>query len=80
MTTKELKEKVRVEWRGYGSYKVTIEYRGKFYSCTSNNSSAYDRIRGDEDDVPDRALRHFYTKKGALQALYDECKRWHDLP
>lgn len=80
MTTKELKEKVRVEWRGYGSYKVTIEYRGKFYSRPSNNENAYDRITGYADDVPDRAVRSFYTYKGALQALWNECKRWHDLP
>lgn len=75
MTTKELKEKVRVEWRGYGSYKVTISFRGKEYTCITHNSEAYDRIReGEEGDDG------YYTYKQALLALWNECKRWHDLP
>ena len=79
MTTQELRDRITIKWKGYGSYKVTIEYRGKIYSCTSHNSLAYDRIRGYVDDVPDRVVRDFYTYKGALQSLYDECKRANDL-
>jgi hypothetical protein len=79
MNTKELRRHITIQWKGYGSYKVTIEYRGRFYSCTSHNSLAYDIITGYADDVPDRAVRDFYTYKGALQSLYDECKRANGL-
>ena len=79
MTTQELRGRITIQWKGYGTYKVTIEYRGKFYSCTSHNSLAYDRITGYADEVPDRAVYDFYTYKGALQALFDECKRANDL-
>lgn len=75
MNTEELRRHITIQWKGYGSYKVIIKYRGKFYYCTSHNSLAYDRITGYADEVPDRAVRNFYTYKGALQALYDECKR-----
>ena len=79
MTTQELRSRITVRWKGYGTYKVTIEYRGKFYSCTSHNSLAYDRITGYAYEVPDRAVKDSYTYKGALQALFDECKRANDL-
>lgn len=79
MTTQELRGRITIQWKGYGTYKVTIEYRGKCYSCTSHNSLAYDRIKGYADEVPDRALKDFYTYKGALLALYDECKRANNL-
>ena len=79
MTTKELRERITIQWKGHGSYKVSITYKGKVYSCTSHNSMAYDRIRGYADEVPDRAVHDFYTYKGALQALYDECKRANEL-
>ena len=79
MTTQELRDRITIQWKGYGTYKVTIEYCGKSYSCTSHNSLAYDRITGYADEVPDRAVRDFYTYKGALQALFDECKRANDL-
>lgn len=77
MTTQELIGRVTIQWKGCGSYRVTIEYRGKFYSCTSHNSLAYDRIKDYES--PERAVRYSYTYKGALQTLYDECKRVNDL-
>jgi hypothetical protein len=79
MSKDELKSRISIQWKGYGTYKVTIEYRGKFYSCTSHNSLAYDRIKGYADDISDRSVRDFYTYKGALQALWDECKRINDL-
>ena len=75
MTTQELKDRITIKKKGYGTYQVTIEYRGKIYSCTSHDSLAYDRIQGYAYDVPDRAVKDFYTYKGALQALYDQCKR-----
>jgi hypothetical protein len=74
MTTKELKDRITIRFSGYGNYKVTIEYRGKLYSCTSNNTLARDRITGYADEVPDRAIKDFYTFKGALLAFYNECK------
>ena len=63
MSKDELRSRITIRWKGYGTYKVTIEYRGKLYSCTSHNSLAYDRI----------------DEKGALQAFWDECKRANDL-
>lgn len=78
MKTEELRSRIDIQSCGYGSYKVTIEYRGKFYKCTSHNSLAYDRIRECEY-VPDKAVKDFYTYKGALKSLWDECKRNNDL-
>jgi hypothetical protein len=75
MTTQELRGRITIQWKGYGTYKVTIEYRGKFYSCTTHDSLAYDRITGYAYEVPDMAVKGSYTYKGALQALFDECKR-----
>lgn len=79
MTTQELRERISIKWRGYGSYRITIDFRGKMYSCTSHNSLAYDRINGYADEVSDRVVECSYTYKGALQALYDECKRANGL-
>lgn len=79
MTTQELRERISIEWRGYGSYRITIDFRGKMYSCTSHNSLAYDRINGHAHEVSDREEQGYYTYKGALQALYDECKRANGL-
>lgn len=79
MTTQELRERISIEWRGYGSYRITIDFRGKMYSCTSHNSLAYDRIKGYADEVLDRVEKCGYTYKGALQSLYDECKRANGL-
>ena len=61
-----------------GRYMVEIYYRGKFYSCHSNNSLAWDRINSD-DTTPARRLDGFYTLKSALKAFYDECKRKNGL-
>ena len=80
MTTKELKERVDIRRSiGYDIYKITITYRGRNYECSTNNSLAYDRITGYADDVPVKATHNFYTYKGALEALYDECKRKNAL-
>lgn len=79
MNTEKLRRRISIRWKGYGTYRITIEYRGKTYSCTSHNSLAYDRIRGYADSVSDRTVRDFYTFKGALKALWDECKRANGL-
>ena len=79
MTTQELRDRITIQRTGYGTYKTTIEYRDKFYSCTTHNSLAFDRIRGYAYDVPDKAVKDFYTYKGALQALWDECKQRNGL-
>lgn len=70
MKKEELQRKIRIEWKGYSSYKITIEYRGKDYNCISNNSLAYDSwlIGGGE-----------YTEKQALMAFWNECKRKNNL-
>ena len=82
MTTRELRDRVRVTKCGYGQYEVRIKYRGKEYRCQSNNSTAYDSlpsgrgmwINGYEED-PDAPM----TGKQALQSFYDECKRKSNL-
>ena len=79
MNAQELRDRITIQLSGYCCYKVTIKYRGKEYTCHSINSLAYDRIRGYADEVPDRAVRDFYTYKGALKSLYDECKRANGL-
>lgn len=77
MTTKELREKTNIQWCGYGQYKVTITYKGREYSCHSNNSPAYDRI--DDPDHGERWEYCGYTNHKAWQAFYDECKRKNNL-
>lgn len=57
-----------------GRYYVEIYLRGRFYSCFSNNSPAWDRVHCD-DYTPARAVLGGYTLKGAFRALYNECKR-----
>lgn len=70
MTTQELQDRLTVRWNGYGSYRVTIYYRNKRYTCNSHNSMAYDAMRGSTNG---------YTYKQALQSFYDECKMLNDL-
>lgn len=77
MTLKELRERTRVEWCGYGQYKVTITFHGKEYTCHSNNSLAWDRL--DDDNYRDNEVSGNYTNKGAWMAFYDECKRKNSL-
>ena len=72
MTEKELKSRMEVRWIGYGSYKITIYYRKKWYSCTSHNSLAY-------DDMDEHENNSYYTSKQAYQTLWDECKRANGL-
>mgnify|MGYP000132211655 CR=1 FL=1 len=53
--------------------KVTIEYRGKQYSCTTTDSLAYDRYLDDD------AKGKLYTARTACLALWRECKRKNNL-
>lgn len=78
MNTKELRRRITIQWKGCGNYKVAIEYRGEFYSCTSHNSLAYDRIKNC-DVYSDKVEVYGYTYKQALLSFYDECKRANDL-
>lgn len=75
MTTQELKSRITTRFSGYGHYKVTIEYRGKEYSCITTNMSAIDRIGDDEVRLKD----WYPTEKQALLALWDECKLANNL-
>jgi CTP:phosphocholine cytidylyltransferase-like protein len=74
MTTAQLSQRIIADrTHSYGHYKVTIEYRGKKYSCTTTDSMAYDRYN-DED-----AKRGHYTQRDALKCLWNECKRKNNL-
>lgn len=78
MNTEELKRRITIQWKGYGNYKITIEYRGKCYSCTSHNSLAYDRMNS-YNFYLDKVSAYGYTYKQAWRAFYDECKRANKL-
>lgn len=79
MTTKQLESRISTRWGCYGTHETTIEYRGKRYTCRTNNTLATDRISGYADEVSDKTVKGFYTYKGALKALWDECKRVNQL-
>lgn len=77
MTLKELSNKVDVRYEnGHGCYRVLIDYRGKYYSCTTNDSMAFDVISAwKRDDIPAWG----YTPKQAYEVLWNECKRKNGL-
>lgn len=78
MTLDELRRRIKVERdKGFNLYKITITYRGKEYTCKSNNSLAWDRL--DDDNYRDNEVNGFYTNKGAYLAFYEECKRKNNL-
>lgn len=73
MTTAKLLNRIDVRKTiGYGSYKVTIEFRGKKYTCISNDSQAYDRHLDEES-------KGGCTQKDALKSFWNECKRKNNL-
>ena len=74
MTIKQLLEHISVSWKGYGLYEVEITFRGKTYTCGSNNSHAWDDRNWEPGDGS-----HYYTKKQALQSFWDECCRKNHL-
>jgi hypothetical protein len=79
MKTRELQDRVRFIKTGYGTFKVTIEYKGQEYSCTTHNTLAIDRINGSDDWGSDLEIHCGYTLKQAYMALWDECKRANDI-
>jgi hypothetical protein len=75
MTTAQLSQRIIADrTSSYGHYKVTIQYRGKEYSCISTDSMAYDRYN--DEYAKGRGI---YTQKDALQSLWSECKRKNNL-
>lgn len=73
MTLKQLEERVSWSWCGYGTYEVTITYRGKQYHCKCHDTLA-------NDDYQSEGHRSYYkTDKQCLMAFYDECKRKNNL-
>lgn len=69
MTEEQLRERITIKRLQQCSYKVTIVYRGREYSCVSHNSLAW-------DDLGSEYHRSFYkTDKQCLEAFYEECKR-----
>lgn len=78
MTTRELRDRITIQKTGYGHWKVTIEYRGRRYSCTTTNSLAVDDTQLEEWERRKNTCG-YSTCKQAYQALYDECKRANDL-
>lgn len=75
MTTQELLNRIDAcTTTSYGHYKVTIQYRGKKYSCITTNSEAYDRYNDEE-----RKGNRYYSQLDALKDLWRECKRKNNL-
>lgn len=79
MTLKELKSKVKIKKLFFGKYLVTIIYKGKKYSCFSNNNFAYKRISLYNGCLNYKIERFFYTLKNAYLTFYDECKAKNGL-
>ena len=75
MTTQELRSRIHTSFSGYGQWKVSIRFRNNWYSCTTNNSMAIDRMNDDDIDHE----RYYVTTKQALIALWDECKSKNSL-
>ena len=73
MTKKELKERVELGVCVRGHFKVTITYRGRKYTCTSDNTYLYDIIESEGSDYPMKGVRN------ALDSLYFECKMRNGL-
>lgn len=74
MTTKELYDKMTIGCCAGGQFTVTIEFRGKHYSCKSNDTMAYDCLRSHDGE-----LVWYASEKQALLALWNECKRANNL-
>lgn len=73
MKLEELRSRVTHELACTGTYRVTIEYRGKFYHCFSHNTLAVDRIWHTDDDGEPRRVVCGYTEKQAYLSLWREC-------
>jgi len=72
MKTAELSKRITAErTSSYGHYKVTIQYRGKQYTCLSTDSMAYDRYN-DEDSQRG-------VQRDSLKSFWNETKRKNNL-
>ena len=78
MTLEQLQNRIDFSWVGYGTYEVTMQYRGKTLWAITHDTLAIDRINSD-DCTPPRQVVGYYTLKGAYQALYNQIKRNNDL-
>lgn len=78
MKTRDLENKIYVGVCLSGQFTIRIEYRGRQYSCKSNNTLAYDRYKN-SDYFFDKQPMYGYTYKQALQSMFDECKRKNNL-
>lgn len=74
MTLNQLKNKVHVTWKGYGTFETEIVFRGKKYRTITHNAPAYDRIK-DAGFVSDVSSICGLTLKQAYQRLWNECVR-----
>jgi hypothetical protein len=77
MTLQELEERVNVRRICTAQYKVTITYRGKEYTCKSNDTLAYDTLVSYWNG--DRVGYFYRSEKQAYMAFYNECKRANGL-
>lgn len=68
MNFEQLNQRVKWQWVGYGTYKVTIIYNRKQYTCISHNTIA-------NDDYQSEHRTYYKTDKQCLSAFYEECKR-----
>ena len=64
---------LRLEFRGYGIYRITLEYYGKEISCITTNMPAVDDYKSEDGERDGRELR---TKRG-YAALRNEVIRKH---
>lgn len=70
MTLRQLEDKVTIGPVLQGHFKVTIEFRGKVYTCTSTDTMASDAIRYGDNRR---------ERKQAFQSLYNYCKFYNRL-
>lgn len=78
MTLDKLADKVTVSGAA-SNYRVVIEFRGKNYTCRSNNTLAMDRLHEQSTLRDSQRGTWGYTLRQALQAFYDECKSANNL-
>lgn len=64
---------------GYGHFVIHITYRGKEYSCRSNNTVAYDRITSENFAINTYSRLNGYTLYEAYMSLYTECLSKNEL-
>lgn len=62
---------LRIEMKGYGHWRVSMQYRNKNLSCITTDSQAIDDYMSDEDERDGRVLR----KKRGYEALKSEILR-----